>query len=149
MNEEEKVSKLIDERTELIPHEIIFDKESIQLLDETAQDNEAIMQERMTTDEILREFAEEDELEEDHKNALDEVKLYKYIINTINFHEGDAISVQQLHNIAAHSHSKLTQETLNTLLDDYIEAGYIRIQDECVYVTFLGQHAMTLLQNNE
>ncbi|MCU7556949.1 hypothetical protein [Macrococcus capreoli] len=144
MNEEEKVSLLIDERTELIPHEMVYDTEVIaQHTDEDRVD--ALQHERMTTEEILREIAEEEELEAEFNNALEEVKLYKYIVNTIEYHEGDAITLQQLRNIAAHQESKLTIETLDELLNDYVEAGYLRIEEDKLFTTFLGQHAMTLL----
>ncbi|MGK0575788.1 hypothetical protein ROU88_06225 [Macrococcus capreoli] len=144
MNEEEKVSLLIDERTELIPHEMVYDTEVI--AQHTDEDRVyALQHERMTTEEILREIAEEEELEAEFNNALEEVKLYKYIVNTIEYHEGDAITLQQLRNIAAHQESKLTIETLDELLNDYVEAGYLRIEGDKLFTTFLGQHAMTLL----
>lgn len=148
MNEEEKVSLLIDERTELIPHEIVYDTEEIEQNQNNPLNDDSqikIQKERLTTEEILREFAEEEELVEEDNKALEEVKLYKYIINTIEFHEGDAITVQQLHNIAAHKESKLTPEALDEIINDYVEAGYLRIEDERLFVTFLGEHAMTLI----
>ncbi|WP_414044283.1 hypothetical protein [Macrococcus animalis] len=148
MNEEEKVSLLIDERTELIPHEIVYDTETMNQNANTPINDESqieIQQERMSSGEILREIAEEDELVTEHNQALEEVKLYKYIINTIDFHEGDAITVEQLHNIAAHKESRLSSEDLDEVLNDYIEAGYIRIEEESIFVTFLGRHVMTLL----
>ncbi|WP_414047496.1 hypothetical protein ACMGE7_00520 [Macrococcus equi] len=147
MNEEEKISLLIDERTELIPHEIVYDKEAMMQNNEDPLNDmqSLIQQERMTTEEILREIAEEEELETENLQAEEEVKLYKYIVNTIKYHEGDNITIQQLYNIAAHESSTLTKSDLDVLLNDYVEAGYLRVEDEQVFVTFLGQHVMTLL----
>ncbi|WP_414045191.1 hypothetical protein [Macrococcus equi] len=147
MNEEEKISLLIDERTELIPHEIVYDKEAMMQNNEDPLNDmqSLIQQERMTTEEILREIAEEEELETENLQAEEEVKLYKYIVSTIKYHEGDNITIQQLYNIAAHESSTLTKSDLDVLLNDYVEAGYLRVEDEQVFVTFLGQHVMTLL----
>lgn len=148
MNEEEKLSLLIDERSELIPHEIVYDKAELahnpdDPLNEDAQVK--LQQERMTTEEILREIAEEEELEAENMKAEEEVRLYKYIIHTIEYHEDETLTVEQLRNIAAHGESKLTPEILDELLNDYVEAGYLRIEDGKLFVTFLGQHTMTLL----
>lgn len=148
MNEEEKLSLLIDERTELIPHETVYDKveieqnhtDSVEVLLEPA-----IQQERMSSEAILREIAEEEELEEEYAQAVEEVKIFKYIVHTIKFHEGDAITLYQLRNICAHSEAKLSPDDLDEVLNDYIEAGYIRIEDDKIYITFLGEHVNTLL----
>ncbi|MCE4956517.1 hypothetical protein [Macrococcoides caseolyticum] len=147
MNEEEKISLLIDERTELIPHETIYDKASILSNEMIINDDiqTLIQQEKMTTEEILREIAEEEELESENKQAEEEVRLYKYIISMIEHYEGKTITIQQLRNMSAHSASQLTEEMLNEILSDYVEAGYIRIEEDKLYVTFLGSHVMTLL----
>lgn len=148
MNEEEKLSLIIDKRTELLPHETVYDKEEIEEnQDDTLNElgETTIQQERMSSEEILREIAEEDELEEANKQAVEEVKLFKYIIHTIKFHEGDTITISQLRNICAHTEAKLSPDDLDELLHDYIEAGYIRIEDDKIYITFLGEHVNTLL----
>lgn len=143
MNEEEKLSLLIDERTELIQNETVYDKAEIEQNHTDSVEvvlEPAIQQERMSSEEILREIAEEEELEEEYAQAVEEVKLFKYIVHTIKFHEGDTITIHQLRNICAHSEAELLPDDLDEQLNDYIEAGYIRINDDKIYITFLGEH---------
>lgn len=148
MNEEEKLSLLIDERTELIQNETVYDKAEIEQNHTDSVEvvlEPAIQQERMSSEEILREIAEEEELEEEYAQAVEEVKLFKYIVHTIKFHEGDTITIHQLRNICAHSEAKLSPDDLDERLNDYIEAGYIRIEADKIYITFLGEYVNTLL----
>lgn len=148
MNEEEKLSLLIDERTELIQNETVYDKAEIEQNHTDSVEvvlEPAIQQESMSSEEILREIAEEEELEEEYAQAVEEVKLFKYIVHTIKFHEGDTITIHQLRNICAHSEAKLSPDDLDEVLNDYVEAGYIRIEDDKIFITFLGEHVNTLL----
>lgn len=147
MNEEEKISELIDRRTALITEDNNNTHKYLNNIDEAKNtDNHLLLhQSRMTTEEILRDIAEEEEIQREHNAALKEVKLFQYIINTIQFYEGNAITKLQLRNIAAHKASTITPDMLEELLDDYVKAGYIRVEEERIYITFLGKQMMRLL----
>ncbi|UBH08717.1 hypothetical protein [Macrococcus armenti] len=157
MNEQE-LSALLDEHAEI--HEQMNEQQQIETQKENVEEiNEEhinqermlkLQEDRMTSEEILREIDEQESLDMENEIAQKEVHIFKYVMYTIEIYKDVSLTFDRLKNLMAHQYAEMTEEHLMQYLKDYETAGYIRFNetDEGVTVskTFLGECALALVK---
>lgn len=152
MNEinEQQLAALLDEHAEL--HENISngEKDDIDKTEIKKETMNKVQEERMTSEEILREIDEQESLDMENEIAQKEVHIFKYVMYTIEIYKDVELTLDRLKNLMAHEYAEMTEEHLMQYLKDYEAAGYIRFNetDEGVTVskTFLGECALALVK---
>ena len=152
MNEinEQQLAALLDEHAEL--HENISngEKDDIDKTEIKKETMNKVQEERMTSEEILREIDEQESLDMENEIAQKEVHIFKYVMYTIEIYKDVELTLDRLKNLMAHEYAEMTEEHLMQYLKDYESAGYIRFNetDEGVTVskTFLGECALALVK---
>ena len=152
MNEinEQQLAALLDEHAEL--HENISngEKDDIDKTEIKKETMNKVQEERMTSEEILREIDEQESLDMENEIAQKEVHIFKYVMYTIEIYKDVELTLDRLKNLMAHEYAEMTEESLMQYLKDYESAGYIRFNetDEGVTVskTFLGECALALVK---
>ena len=107
-------------------------------------------EERMTSEEILREIDEQESLDMENEIAQKEVHIFKYVMYTIEIYKDVELTLDRLKNLMAHEYAEMTEESLMHYLKDYESAGYIRMNETeagvTVSRTFLGECALALVK---
>lgn len=154
MNEinEQELATLLDEHAELHENMNNSEKENDNIgKTEIKKEMMNIAQEeRMTSEEILREIDEQESLDIENEIAQKEVHIFKYVMYTIEIYKDVELTLDRLKNLMAHEYAEMTEESLMHYLKDYESAGYIRMNETeagvTVSRTFLGECALALVK---
>ncbi|ARQ03438.1 hypothetical protein [Macrococcoides caseolyticum] len=154
MNEinEQELATLLDEHAELHENMNNSEKENDNIgKTEIKKEMMNIAQEeRMTSEEILREIDEQESLDMENEIAQKEVHIFKYVMYTIEIYKDVELTLDRLKNLMAHEYAEMTEESLMHYLKDYESAGYIRMNETeagvTVSRTFLGECALALVK---
>ena len=154
MNEinEQELAALLDEHAELQENMSNSEKENDNIgKTEIKKETMNIAQEeRMTSEEILREIDEQESLDIENEIAQKEVHIFKYVMYTIEIYKDVELTLDRLKNLMAHEYTEMTEESLMHYLKDYESAGYIRMNETeagvTVSRTFLGECALALVK---
>ncbi len=154
MNEinEQELGTLLDEHAELHENMNNSEKENDNIgKTEIKKEMMNIAQEeRMTSEEILREIDEQESLDMENEIAQKEVHIFKYVMYTIEIYKDVELTLDRLKNLMAHEYAEMTEESLMHYLKDYESAGYIRMNETeagvTVSRTFLGECALALVK---
>lgn len=154
MNEinEQQLSALLDEHAEL--HENMSnsenDNDNIDATEIKKETMNKVQEERMSSEEILREIDEQESLDMENEIAQKEVHIFKYVMYTIEIYKDVELTLDRLKNLMAHEYAEMTEEILMHYLKDYESAGYIRLGETEVGMTvsrtFLGECALALVK---
>lgn len=154
MNEinEQELATLLDEHAELHENMNNSEKENDNIgKTEIKKEMMNIAQEeRMTSEEILREIDEQESLDMENEIAQKEVHIFKYVMYTIEIYKDVELTLDRLKNLMAHEYAEMKEESLMHYLKDYESAGYIRMNETeagvTVSRTFLGECALALVK---
>lgn len=154
MNEinEQELATLLDEHAELHENMNNSEKENDNIgKTEIKKEMMNIAQEeRMTSEEILREIDEQESLDMENEIAQKEVHIFKYVMYTIEIYKDVELTLDRLKNLMAHEYAEMTEESLMHYLKDYESARYIRMNETeagvTVSRTFLGECALALVK---
>lgn len=154
MNEinEQELAALLDEHAELHENMNNGEKENdnIGKTEIKKETMNKVQEERMTSEEILREIDEQESLDIENEIAQKEVHIFKYVMYTIEIYKDVELTLDRLKNLMAHEYTEMTEESLMHYLKDYESAGYIRMNETeaaiTVSKTFLGECALALVK---
>lgn len=154
MNEinEQELATLLDEHAELHENMNNSEKENdnIGKTEIKKETMNKVQEERMTSEEILREIDEQESLDIENEIAQKEVHIFKYVMYTIEIYKDVELTLDRLKNLMAHEYAEMTEESLMHYLKDYESAGYIRMNETeagvTVSRTFLGECALALVK---
>lgn len=152
MNEinEQELAALLDEHAELQENMNNGERDNINEIKIKQETMNIAQEERMTSEEILREIDEQESLDMENEIAQKEVHIFKYVMYTIEIYKDVELTLDRLKNLMAHEYTEMTEESLMHYLKDYESAGYIRMNETeagiTVSKTFLGECALALVK---
>lgn len=152
MNEinEQELAALLDEHAELQENMNNGERDNINEIKIKQETMNIAQEERMTSEEILREIDEQESLDMENEIAQKEVHIFKYVMYTIEIYKDVELTLDRLKNLMAHEYTEMTEESLMHYLKDYESAGYIRMNETeagiTVFKTFLGECALALVK---
>ena len=152
MNEinEQELAALLDEHAELQENMNNGERDNINEIKIKQETMNIAQEERMTSEEILREIDEQESLDIENEIAQKEVHIFKYVMYTIEIYKDVELTLDRLKNLMAHEYAEMTEESLMHYLKDYESAGYIRMNETeagvTVSRTFLGECALALVK---
>lgn len=152
MNEinEKQLAALLDEHAELRKNMSSGERDDIDEIKIKQETINIAQEERMTSEEILREIDEQESLDIENEIAQKEVHIFKYVMYMIEIYKDVELTLDRLKNLMAHEYTEMTEESLMHYLKDYESAGYIRMNETeagiTVSKTFLGECALALVK---
>ena len=152
MNEinEQELAALLDEHAELQENMNNGERDNINEIKIKQETMNIAQEERMTSEEILREIDEQESLDMENEIAQKEVHIFKYVMYTIEIYKDVELTLDRLKNLMAHEYTEMTEESLMHYIKDYESAGYIRMNETeagiTVSKTFLGECALALVK---
>lgn len=152
MNEinEQELAALLDEHAELQENINNGERDNINEIKIKQETMNIAQEERMTSEEILREIDEQESLDMENEIAQKEVHIFKYVMYTIEIYKDVELTLDRLKNLMAHEYTEMTEESLMHYIKDYESAGYIRMNETeagiTVSKTFLGECALALVK---
>lgn len=152
MNEinEQQLAVLLDEHAELQENINNGERDNINEIKIKQETMNIAQEERMTSEEILREIDEQESLDMENEIAQKEVHIFKYVMYTIEIYKDVELTLDRLKNLMAHEYTEMTEESLMHYIKDYESAGYIRMNETeagiTVSKTFLGECALALVK---
>lgn len=152
MNEinEQELAALLDEHAELHENMNNGERDNINEIKIKQETMNIAQEERLTSEEILREIDEQESLDMENEIAQKEVHIFKYVMYTIEIYKDVELTLDRLKNLMAHEYTEMTEESLMHYIKDYESAGYIRMNETeagmSVSKTFLGECALALVK---
>lgn len=152
MNEinEKQLAALLDKHAELRENMSSGERDDIDEIKIKQETINIAQEERMTSEEILREIDEQESLDIENEIAQKEVHIFKYVMYMIEIYKDVELTLDRLKNLMAHEYTEMTEESLMHYLKDYESAGYIRMNETeagiTVSKTFLGECALALVK---